>query len=175
MTYYITNEDLSQRLKDKCDITVTTLTDRDSIALWRRKWSMVVGVFNDPSAVNNGLYLLKYGKVSTNLVDNQNWDFIENHARKHNIISTEDHLIEAVKGQIILTTSESTIDYFTVKAETIQGVGDQIVLQYDFPEKEIIIGLDETKVNHNNLLNYEADRHRKMNYDEDIRAYKIED
>jgi len=99
----------------------------------------------------------------------------DSHTRKHAIISTDDHIVQAVKGQILVTDSETSIDYFTVEAETIQGVGNQISLQYDFPEKKIIIGLDETHINHNNLLNYEADRHREMNYDENLKAYLIND
>jgi len=99
----------------------------------------------------------------------------DSHPRKHNIISLDDHIIEAQKGQILVTDSESSIKFFTVEAETISGVGNQISLQYDFPASKIIIGLDETKVNHNNLMNYEADRHREMNYDEQIKAYLIND
>lgn len=70
-THYIINIDLVKRLQAKSDITLPTLADRDAIQVWRRKWYMVVGVYNDEA--NNGFYYLQYNKVSTDISDNSNW------------------------------------------------------------------------------------------------------
>lgn len=49
-----------------------TLSSRDAIPLYLRQFGMFYTVYNDSN--NNGTYILKYGKVSVNLIDNGNWD-----------------------------------------------------------------------------------------------------
>ena len=71
MPHYITNTDLINRIEAQCDITVATLAERDALLSWRRKWKMIVGVYDD--GINNGFYALNYNKTSTNLADNGNW------------------------------------------------------------------------------------------------------
>lgn len=77
INHYLTNVDLNARIREKCDITVATLADRDALLTWRRKWSMIVGVYDDPDAANNTYYSLKYDQNSTDLADNDNWVLLE--------------------------------------------------------------------------------------------------
>jgi len=61
--------------------------------------------------------------------------------------------------------------------ETDTGNNDEKPIEIVFSQEENTqtIVFDETKVNHNNLLNFEDDRHRKMNFDENIKAYLIDE
>lgn len=87
--HWITNIDLSDRLQQKADITVATLAERNAIGVWRRKWKMIVGVYND--GANNGFYSLEHDLNSTSLGDNDNWQLIDNHSRLHPITGSTDH------------------------------------------------------------------------------------
>ena len=60
-------------LKGLVDITVETIADRDGLLTYRRRWGMVVAVYDD--GVNNGHYTLRKGESSDILGDNNNWVF----------------------------------------------------------------------------------------------------
>lgn len=49
-----------------------TLSNRDATPVYFRQFGMFYTVYND--SINNGTYILKYGKTSTDLSDNGNWD-----------------------------------------------------------------------------------------------------
>ena len=63
---------LFKSLKGLVDITVATIADRDALLTYRRRWGMVVAVYDDGE--NNGFYYLKKGKNSDILGDNANWE-----------------------------------------------------------------------------------------------------
>ena len=65
---------LSIDLQRRSDITVETIAARDGIQTYRRRWGMVVAVYDDPDTENNGFYYLKKGKSTDILGDNANWD-----------------------------------------------------------------------------------------------------
>jgi len=72
--YGVTGSYLLSSIRKRADITVETITDRDNIKTYKRKWRTVVGVYNDTSPANNGLYTLIRGKSSINISDNGNWE-----------------------------------------------------------------------------------------------------
>ena len=84
-----------RNIRTRADITVETIANRDAIKTYRRKWWVTVGVYNDPTPVNNGLYVLEYNKSSTSLGDNDNWEILDIHNRLHNIDSSDDHALQA--------------------------------------------------------------------------------
>ncbi len=77
-------------------------------------------------------------------------------------------------NHIVVTDSDNNITSVLLDSEEVPEIGRQIIIEKDLVEKKYTISLDETKVDHNNLLNWEEDRHRKMNFDENIKAYLIE-
>ena len=94
---------LSIDLQRRSDITVETIAARDGIQTYRRRWGMVVAVYDDPAKGNNGFYYLKKGKNSHILGDNNNWEAWEDHPRLHDIDSPTDHApaAEADKGKFV--------------------------------------------------------------------------
>ncbi len=62
---------LFRNLKRMVDISVATVEDRDGIMTYRRRWGMVVAVFDDGD--DTGLYELRRGHSSDVLGDNDNW------------------------------------------------------------------------------------------------------
>ncbi len=62
---------LFRNLKRMVDISVPTVAYRDSIKTYRRRWGMVVAVFDDGD--DTGLYELRRGHSSDVLSDNENW------------------------------------------------------------------------------------------------------
>lgn len=169
--YTLTSKYFLQQLRSRADITVPTIEDRDSIKTFRRKWGFVVGVYNDTNPDNNGLYSIMYDKSSTDLSDNDNWERIDD--LEHAIDDTDYHKPDPENKEkiVILDKEEGAPTY-------IDLVGDEkevINIEKDFSKGEIKIDFDETKVDHNNLHNYETDRHRKMNYNDQLKSYIIND
>ena len=80
---------LFKSLKGLVDITVETIAERDAMLTYRRRWGMVVAVYND--GANNGHYILEKGLSSDILADNANWTKKDLHDRLHAINSPEDH------------------------------------------------------------------------------------
>ena len=80
---------LFKSLKRLVDITVETIADRDALLTYKRRWGMVVAVYND--GADTGFYYLKKGKSTDILGDNNNWEVWENHPRLHDIDSADDH------------------------------------------------------------------------------------
>ena len=76
---------LYRALDKRVDITVQTLAARNDIQTYRRRWGMVVAVYDD--GANNGLYVLE--KHNDNRADNTNWR--KKHDRLHDIDSEDDH------------------------------------------------------------------------------------
>ncbi len=66
----VSGASLSRSLKRMVDITVPTVTDRDAIKTYRRRWGMVVAVYDDGD--NDGLYRLI--KKGDDLSSNKNWE-----------------------------------------------------------------------------------------------------
>jgi hypothetical protein len=69
--HWVSGQQLANYVQAKADITVETIAQRDDIQVWRRKWKMVVGVYND--GVDTAFYSLEYNLNSTDLSDNLNW------------------------------------------------------------------------------------------------------
>jgi hypothetical protein len=65
--------DLLKILRTRSDITVKTLSDLYAIKAYRRKWMVTVGVYDDATPANNGLYQLIKGTSSDDIKDNENW------------------------------------------------------------------------------------------------------
>ena len=84
-TNFASKYDFLKALRERVDISVRTLDEMHALKTFIRKWSMIVGVWNDPEPNNNGLYMLKYGKASTIISDNNNWNQILS-ARLHGVI-----------------------------------------------------------------------------------------
>jgi hypothetical protein len=78
-------------------------------------------------------------------------------------------------NHIVVTDADNNITSVLLDSEEVPEIGRQIIIEKDLVEKKYTISLDETKVDHNNLLNWEAERHRHMVYDNDLKAYKIND
>ena len=74
MSHNITGSTLFRNLRTRVDITVETIADRDALLTYKRRWGMVVAVYDDPATGNNGFYYLKKGKNSDILGDNNNWE-----------------------------------------------------------------------------------------------------
>lgn len=76
-----------------------------------------------------------------------------------------------------LPTEELPATEIIFTSEEVEGVGEQIIITEIVNPDNVTynFSLDESKIDHNNLLNWEADRHREMNYDEDIKTYLIND
>ena len=100
-----------------------------------------------------------------------------------NITTPEIGAVEFDGTRIYVTDSGSiparnTIAYVSDQYtfDTDVGANPVLPIQININETTHIktVVFDETKVNHNNLLNYEEDRHRKMNYNESIKSYIIE-
>jgi len=81
--------------------------------------------------------------------------------------------ISSEPEKILGTDQNNNIISILFDTEEVEEVGRQIVIEKNYPEKKYTFSFDETKVNHNNLLNYEPERHRKLVYDSDIKAYMI--
>lgn len=60
-----------------------TLASRDALEVWHRKFGMFFTVYNDSN--NNGTYVLRYGKTSTNLTDNGNWELFAGASGGNNV------------------------------------------------------------------------------------------
>lgn len=91
-------------------------------------------------------------------------DFIKNKPEEMELPSTE------------LPSEElPSIEIYSFKTDVGENEEKPIEIVFSEQENTQTIVFDETKVNHNNLENYEADRHRKMNFDENIKAYLIND
>lgn len=76
-SYKSTNYDLLRNLRLGADINVETIADRNNIFLHRRKWGIIVYVYNDPVPENSGFYFLEFGLNSDTLRDNLNWSKME--------------------------------------------------------------------------------------------------
>ncbi len=87
LIHAVAGKHLSYSLRTRVDVTVENLTDRDAIPTSRRRWYMVVGVYDDGS--NNGMYVLE--KNNEVLGDNDNWKHIDS-----------DLLPDATEGQIAM-------------------------------------------------------------------------
>lgn len=76
-----------------------------------------------------------------------------------------------------LPTEEFPSTEIIFTSEEVEGVGEQIIITETVNPDNVTynFSLDESKIDHNNLFNWEADRHREMNYDEDIKTYLIND
>ncbi len=98
--------------------------------------------------------------------DSEQPDYLKNKPASIEVSTEPNH--------IIVTNNENNIISVDLKTETVNGVGKQIIIEKDLEEKSYTIKLDETKIDHNNTLNYEPDRHRKMNYNEHLKVYDIE-
>jgi hypothetical protein len=85
--HYITGGDSKAKIQG---LTVRTIADRDSIPAGRRRWKMIVGVYDDGEA--NGFYALEFGLSSELLGDNGNWERGTLHARAHSVVNQADHL-----------------------------------------------------------------------------------
>lgn len=72
--HFITGKELLFHIRSRSDLSVETIAIRDAIQAWRRRWGMTVGVWDDEDEDNNGIYLLKRGLVSNEVMDNDNWD-----------------------------------------------------------------------------------------------------
>ena len=93
------------------------------------------------------------------------------HDRLHKIDNPDDHEADPENKERIIILDDT--DGKPVLID-LQGSSDNIVnIEKDYIEKKIVISVDETKIDHNNLLNWEADRHRKMNYSEVLKSYVI--
>ncbi len=121
MTHRVTPHRLRHGLAHKVDITVATIADRDAIPQYRRRWSMVVGVYDDGS--NNGLYILE--KNNDHRSDNSNWERLSVDEYEHPTgfsdqpteddgvvtqveVSDEGHVTGAKKASIKETSKVST-------------------------------------------------------------------
>lgn len=62
---------LFRSLKGLVDITLETIADRDALLTYRRRWGMVVAVYDDGD--DTGLYELRKNESSDILGDNGNW------------------------------------------------------------------------------------------------------
>ncbi len=62
---------LFKSLKGLVDITVETIADRDALLTYRRRWGMVVAVYDDGD--DTGLWELRKNESSDVLADNENW------------------------------------------------------------------------------------------------------
>ena len=63
---------LFKSLKRLVDITVETIAERNALLTYRRRWGMVVAVYDD--GADTGFYYLKKGKSTDILGDNDNWE-----------------------------------------------------------------------------------------------------
>jgi len=97
------------------------------------------------------------------------------HNRLHEITNPLDHApdIENKGKIIILEETQGKPTFIDVEGEEVEGVGKPIIVEKDYENKKITIKLDESKVDHNKLLNYEEDRHREMNYSDVLKSYLI--
>ncbi len=93
----VTPNRLRHSLKYKVDITVATVAERDAIPLYRRRWMMVVGVYDD--GVNNGLYILEKGNDYKS--DNDNWERLSSVTYEHPTGFTDKPEEELSGGQVI--------------------------------------------------------------------------
>ncbi len=75
----------------------------------------------------------------------------------------------------LLETELPEKEIYSFRAEEIEEQGIPIIITEDIESNEIVFSLNEQAINHNNLLNFEEDRHRKMNYDPKLKVYLIED
>lgn len=123
-THYIINTDLIKRLEAKSDVTVPSLADRDAIQTWRRKWAMVVGVYND--GINNGFYSLEYNKSSTSLIDNGNWEKFE---QLHDLTDSAYHspAIVANRNKAIRTNPTTGAPEYIVIENPLVGGANNLV------------------------------------------------
>jgi hypothetical protein len=67
----VTGKTLFRNLRTRADISVDTVADRDALLTYRRRWGMVVAVFDDGD--DTGLYELRKNHSSNILADNENW------------------------------------------------------------------------------------------------------
>ena len=108
--YGVTGSYLLSSIRKRADITVETITDRDNIKTYKRKWRTVVGVYNDTNPANNGLYTLIRGKSSINISDNDNWEKLVDDGVRIHFASSPPDLNEITKGDKWIDTS--TMKYY---------------------------------------------------------------
>lgn len=70
--YYVTGNQLYTALRDRVNITVPTITARNALQTYQRRWGMLVYVYDDSVPENNGPYFLV--KNNELLSDNTNWE-----------------------------------------------------------------------------------------------------
>lgn len=68
-----------------------TLAARNALEVWHRQFGMFYTVYNDSN--NNGTYVLRYGKNSTNLTDNLNWELFAGSTNSGSNVKKLDQII----------------------------------------------------------------------------------
>ena len=107
ISHYISSKFLFSILEERVDISVATIAQRDQIETYRRKWGMIVSVYED--GINSGIYYLKRNKNSDVLGDD-NWEKILDASEKqHRIDDPEYHtpVDEPDKGKFLQTHPET--------------------------------------------------------------------
>lgn len=76
MKFAFTKKDIIKSIHNRVDISVSTLIQLYGLKTYLRRWSLIVGVYDD-IVENNGNYQLIRGLSSNNLSDNNNWKKLE--------------------------------------------------------------------------------------------------
>ena len=99
--------------------TYETITERDAVIESRRDWGMLCTIYNDPTPSNNKTYILRYGFVNTNILDNDNWiEFVTTGA---NFVPTGGEWLNSV--QIVSATPSILTDGYRYLVD-VGGIGD---------------------------------------------------
>ncbi len=122
---------LFRNLKRMVDITVATVEDRDSIKTYRRRWGMVVAVFDDGD--DTGLYVLE--KKNNDISDNSNWRRLQTDvggftSTKLSIATDGQTLftVPAIEGETyaILNGVQYTDPDYTIEGTTLTWADDEL-------------------------------------------------
>jgi len=112
-----------------------TLSSRDGLEAWHRQWGMFFTVYNDSG--NNGTYILKYGKNSTTITDNANWELFAgvsgNNAKKiDQSINGTGSINLPARCLLIAVMINAASEFPNAKVGWTSG-NDDLVMQQDIP------------------------------------------
>lgn len=113
-----------------------SLASRDACPLWNRNWGMFFTVYNDSG--NNGTYSLVFGKSSTNMADNGNWNLFAGSGAQSNVKKIDQSILTT--GSINLPANcllysiiiNAGLELPNAKVGYSAGV-DDLVMQQDMP------------------------------------------
>ena len=137
-------------------------------------WDFVVGFFDHDSHQNvNVSYDSTEQKIILEVEADEEGGTL--HPRQHNVDNSADHAADSSQAGRMFVMSEPNGEPTLVDIETeVVGEGEQVFITKDYSGSKFTFGLNQEYVDHNSLLNYQANRHKKFVYSDVLKCYVVE-